>query len=902
MMKCHQPKKTGLLQLGWEKMNMRKLIALILILLSSFQVEAAHITGGELIYEWLGFATQGNVRGSNYRITLRLFRDCDAFGPNVAELPLAAEIGIFNSATNGKVTGFAADRVSVTRLRLSTLPECLRNPPNVCYDVGLYQRDVFLPEILPGYTIVYQTCCRISSISNIFDDGLSASRAPGATYTANIPGRAVLGADSNSSPIFPLNDTSLVCRGRRFSLNMGGFDKDGDSLSYEFVSAYGSGNKLDAAEIQPAAPPYEFINYRPGFTGGSPLGSEVTINPTTGIISGIAPSGGLINAVGTSFFVVGVVIKEWRDNRLINIHRKDFILKVANCDFPQASLPPIASSCDDLTFSFSNLTPSSLINNYFWDFGASIGNSNSATPNFTFPAPGQYPVKLVVNRGEACSDSTTMLVNVFPGFTPDFEIIDACVERPVEFRDRTSAAFGVVNSWRWNFGDLNTIADTAIIQNPSYQYGTSGSKNVRLIVTSSVGCVDTLIQPFNLLDRPELDLAFRDTLICSIDDLRLQAFGQGNFSWTPNRDIINPNSPNPIVSPNDTTTYVVTLEFRGCTNTDSVKVNVIEEVSLSLMPDTTICLTDSVRIRAQSNGLQFQWTPGETLNNSTILSPFATPTEVSTTYFVRATVGRCFTEDQVEIRTSPYPEIEAGPDHTICSDSTLQLIGTTDGDVFLWTPNTGLSNPNVRNPTVRPTQTTEYYFISRFLTGACRKPIFDTVLVTVIPPVPAYAGEDTAIVIGQPLQLTASGGTFYEWTPSQFLNNSRAFDPVALLNNDQTFVVRVSTPEGCFALDTVSVRMFFTPATIFVPNAFTPNGDGQNDYFKPIPVGITEIEYFHVFNRWGEMVYSSPDTKIGWDGKYKGVDQNTGTFVWMAKATDYTGKTVFLKGTVSLIR
>ena len=85
------------------------------------------------------------------------------------------------------------------------------------------------------------------------------------------------------------------------------------------------------------------------------------------------------------------------------------------------------------------------------------------------------------------------------------------------------------------------------------------------------------------------------------------------------------------------------------------------------------------------------------------------------------------------------------------------------------------------------------------------------------------------------------------------------------------------------------------------PSAFTPNGDGLNDVIRPIAVGVQEIKYFRIYNRWGQMIFNTTTNQKGWDGKISGTPQGSNVFVWMVSAIDYTGKPIFLKGTVTLI-
>ena len=121
---------------------------------------------------------------------------------------------------------------------------------------------------------------------------------------------------------------------------------------------------------------------------------------------------------------------------LINTHRKDFILKIADCDFVAAQLPLSAVFCDDFNVSFANQTPTSLIYSWHWDFGITgilNDTSNFETPSFIYPDTGIYTVKLVVNPGDPCSDSASMQIGLYPGFFPDFVSSGICVNKPTSF-------------------------------------------------------------------------------------------------------------------------------------------------------------------------------------------------------------------------------------------------------------------------------------------------------------------------------------------------------------------------------------------------------------------------------------------------------------------------------------
>jgi gliding motility-associated-like protein len=248
----------------------------------------------------------------------------------------------------------------------------------------------------------------------------------------------------------------------------------------------------------------------------------------------------------------------------------------------------------------------------------------------------------------------------------------------------------------------------------------------------------------------------------------------------------------------------------------------------------------------------------------------------------------------------PYPVAVASNDTTICFGDNARLFAS-GGITYRWSPSEGLSNNSIANPTASPTRSIRY-LVSVFDNKGCPKPGIDSVRVRVVAQVPAFAGNDTSIVLNQPLQLNATGGTAYAWTPTTGLNNPNISSPVANPTSNISYIVRVSTPEGCFAKDTINVKVFNTNPDLFVPTAFTPNNDSKNDQLIPIPVGITKLEYFKVYNRYGELVFNTTQIGRGWDGRIKGKEQNTSTYVWYVQGVDYTGKTIFKKGTSTLIR
>ncbi|HEU4471848.1 MAG TPA: PKD domain-containing protein [Flavisolibacter sp.] len=865
---------------------MKKLYFLFLLSFSGIFTYANHITGGEMYY------TLASRDGNNYtyNIVLKLYRDCFSSGANLDDF---APIAIYNVASNTSAWQGTVARTEIVTLQIGSPDPCINNPPDVCYQVGYYAFTVTLPGTPSGYKVVYQRCCRISGINN-----LVGSSNVGATYSAVIPGTSPLAdGPSNNSARFIGQDTVIVCADNSFCYNFGATDPDNDSLVYSFCTAYRGGASGDPAP-NPPLPPNQWseVPYAAPYSEVSPLGSGVTLDPQTGVMCGIAPPAGI--------YVVTVCVTEFRNGIAIATQRKDLQIKVGDCDLVKATLPASFPICDDFTRTFQNLAPANgLINSWNWSFGDNEFSSEES-PTHTFPDTGTYTIKLVVNRGEPCADSATSTAFVYPGFFPDFDFAGVCANKPTNFSDRTTTVYGFVNSWRWDFGDNLTNEDTSRLQNPTYIYPSNGNRNVRMIVTSSKGCIDTVFKEVPIVDRPPISIIPKDTLICNGDDVQLQAVGNGTFSWRPNANISGGNTATPTVSPTTTTSYIVELNDNGCLNYDTARVRVVDFVTLQLRPDTVICATDSVRLTGVSDGLRFNWTPAGEIGNPDRLTTMALPTSNPTVYEVTATIGSCTATDNITITLVPYPKADAGPDTVICFNTSAQLRGSITGSAFTWTPVSTLTNANTLEPIAKPRLTTSYVLSVTDDIG-CPKPKRDTVVVTVLPKVNAFAGRDTSVVAGQPLQFNAEGGTGYVWSPSTALNDFNRADPIAIYDgsfDSIRYKVVVTDEYGCADSTHVRVKIFRTNPQVFVPSAFTPNGDGLNDVFRPIAVGLSRLEYFRVFNRWGELVFSTTINEQGWDGRIKGKEQSSGTFVWVVRGVDFTGKVVFSKGTVTLIR
>ncbi len=350
--------------------------------------------------------------------------------------------------------------------------------------------------------------------------------------------------------------------------------------------------------------------------------------------------------------------------------------------------------------------------------------------------------------------------------------------------------------------------------------------------------------------------------------------------------------------------YTVTVKDNlGCTATFNTTVGLTSNLLVTAQTDRTICEGSSVQLQLNSNATVYAWAPATGLSSTSIANPVASPT-VTTQYIVTATLARCSANDTVIVNVNAAPIPDAGADGFICYGQTYQL-QASGGTQYSWTPSTYLSNASVPNPVVSPSRTITYTLSVNDANG-CPSLVTDIVTVDVTPPIKVSTFPyDTIGYPGDQFQLLAtSTANIYTWTPAIGLTDPTIPDPVVTVGAigiDVLYQVIASTAAGCKGEGYVRVKVYKGP-DIYVATGFTPNNDGMNDKFIPFPVGIKKLNYFKVFNRWGQMVYSTTVLNEGWDGRFGGKEQASGVYVWMLQGITKDDKIITKQGTVVLIR
>jgi len=192
-------------------------------------------------------------------------------------------------------------------------------------------------------------------------------------------------------------------------------------------------------------------------------------------------------------------------------------------------------------------------------------------------------------------------------------------------------------------------------------------------------------------------------------------------------------------------------------------------------------------------------------------------------------------------------------------------------------------------------------------TAACANPLAVTstsIKMTVAPNTPGvrYPTVTATPNVALPLQARNLGSNYtYLWNPPIGLNFSNIQNPVFSYDKKTEYTIKIFSPIGCITVDTLLVNLLNTPY-IFVPNAWTPNGDGHNDYLYPLTINIMQLKYFRIFNRWGQKVFETNIIGKGWDGNFGGKPQPIDVYTWTIEAISSDGYNYKLNGKAVLLR
>lgn len=364
--------------------------------------------------------------------------------------------------------------------------------------------------------------------------------------------------------------------------------------------------------------------------------------------------------------------------------------------------------------------------------------------------------------------------------------------------------------------------------------------------------------------------------------------------------------------------YTVTVtDGNSCSTTSApvnVKLNTIPTAKLNKPANTLICEGFSKPLTA-SGGVTYNWYRNGTLVKDSTKFTYYPSAEGSYTVDAVSAEG-CTTKasDVVVLQFAKKPKANFTYD-TYCRDVEMNFVNSSDegGGEILYKWVFDANNASTEKEPVFTYNTAGAKTITLTATSKVCPDLTDikTVNVTIEEPAPSQRYEAINGITGRSVNLKAqSKGDTYLWASKDGMNtglsSASVEQPTLRVTKGDEYTVKISTKAGCVTVDTQLIRIF-SGAQIFVPKAFTPNNDGVNDRLYPIPVGIPQITYFRVFNRWGVLLYETkqagtPNNGVGWDGTYKGKPQPFDTYTWVAEGIDLDGKPVKLSGNSILLR
>ena len=360
--------------------------------------------------------------------------------------------------------------------------------------------------------------------------------------------------------------------------------------------------------------------------------------------------------------------------------------------------------------------------------------------------------------------------------------------------------------------------------------------------------------------------------------------------------------------------YAVLFNSAGCSATTQVKQIDIypTPVALFSVNNQAQCFSANQFVLTNSSSvaagvLQYNWDLGDGISDTgrDVTHSYTAPGTYNIKLVVTAAGGcKSDTLTTVSVYPTPTADFTANP---VCINLQVPILNKTINNTsstlnYLWDFGNGqtssLAHPAYSYPSPGN-------FVLKLTVNSLQCPLsLDTkqLMLTIDAPVPGITYTDQTAVMNFPLKLKARIiGSNVLWLPTTSLDNSKSYNPVFKGTDPQTYSIQLKTPHGCLTVDTLLVKTVKKIA-IYVPTGFSPNGDGINDYLRPTLTGFKSVNYFRVYNRWGQQIFEMKSDRPGWDGRVNQLPQDSQVFVWTIEAVDVDGVIHQDHGTSILIR
>jgi len=538
------------------------------------------------------------------------------------------------------------------------------------------------------------------------------------------------------------------------------------------------------------------------------------------------------------------------------------------------------------------------VGSYDWSPSVGLNAINIANPTAT-PNVTRYYELIVTDNATGCRDRDSVLITV-----NDLPVTTISAG--------TSLCYGDSTQLEVTGGTYYTWTPATGLNNPNISNPVAmpeGTTIYTVEVETEFGC--TALDSVMVVVRPLPDIQVKAAdEICFGDSTQFEVSGASTYEWLPTTGLSCSICPNPIVKPDSSTTYLLRMtDAYNCVWLDTLEVIVNPIPEVTTTADQTICKGEEVELTSQQQGATaFLWSPTIGLSASDILSPIAAP-ESTTEYIITAlNAFGCQDKDTVVITVIDRVQTTINESLRLCMGESVTLevridVAGISGGQVIWLPQNAFDDPTQLEQIVSPSASTNYTLV--VFGGAC---VPDTQFVHVhVDSLPTVdAGPDQLVMAGTEVEFTATSHyniSSYYWSPSSEVSCYDCQTVTHVAEQSGTFYVSVVDANGCPAMDSVNVRVIEScEGDIWVPNAFTPNGDEMNDEFRVRSSGMIQLIHFRVFDRWGNQVFETDNFNEGWNGKYKDEMVNPNVYVWYVRASCPDGRIVDLKGNVTAIR
>ncbi|HXS38149.1 MAG TPA: gliding motility-associated C-terminal domain-containing protein [Flavipsychrobacter sp.] len=548
------------------------------------------------------------------------------------------------------------------------------------------------------------------------------------------------------------------------------------------------------------------------------------------------------------------------------------------------------------------ITPNDSVDDYDWSMWDITDSGCSAIYNYTTNTPLNYPSVRCNSSGEVPVTGLSFFAaspKEGPGSTPPMSSALPVIAGQ-------TFALCVINWTESKFGytldfsnSTASIYDTVRPTFKSISAGACNYPNDTLYVTMSVPVLCSTLDP----DGSDFHLS------PSVPGVTInQAFSsvcQAGATITTNYQLVLSEAlPPGTYSLHSQVGHDTNTLIDNCVNEQSTHDSIVFTIRppSGASSDTTICNGDTVKLHISLNvdtSVKIRWAPNSFISNDTIPNPKATPknsTDYVATLTYNVASNSCIATDTEHVKVLEWYQFN-NPDTSICPNTAVQMRVSGDAHFqYKWTPVAGLSNPNIINPIARPDSNITYTMTASY--PGC-KDSSSSVSIAIIPdPVPFKLVGDTLICIGVPEQLgVPTDSVTFLWNTG---------DTSCCIEVSQTGKYILHQFNRCIisVADSINIYAYPCDSCIWVPSAFTPNGDGKNDKFDVVNRCPLKSYQLEIVNRFGQVVFLSYNLNNKWDGTQGGVPVEIGTYYYFIKYTrNITGSPEeSVKGDVTVIR